>query len=261
MFDFELMKKLRESGYTTKDAAKELGVSASTLNRKGWAKLPFNSLSICKYKKDLNYFKNIDTFDKAYILGFLMADGTITNKGVVAFELSDKDIEILNYIKQQISPDSIIKKYDRKRSFKGYTWDSNTSILYIKSKNYYTDLKKLGVLPNKTYLNQNIPNIDSSLISHFIRGYFDGDGSIWECRGHLRISFTGEFNLLNELSSYLYKNNILSKRCVVIQKKLQHDAYFTFGSEIDKRNFFNFIYNKAPFFLTRKFKKFNYKLV
>lgn len=261
MFDFELMKKLRENGCTTKEAANKLGVSLTTLNRKGWSKLPFNSLSICKYKKDLNYFKNIDTFDKAYILGFLIADGTITNKGVIAFELADKDIEILNYIKKQISPDSIVKKYDRKRSFKDYTWDSNTSILYIKSKNYYTDLEKLGVLPNKTYLKQSIPNIDLSLMPHFIRGYFDGDGSVWESRGHLRISFTGEFNFLSELSNFLYENKVLSKHCTVIQKRTQHDAYFAFGAEVDKKSFFNFIYNKAPFFLTRKFKKFNYKLV
>ncbi len=94
-----------------------------------------------------------------------------------------------------------------------------------------------------------------------IRGIFDGDGSVWKDGNYPRVSFTGEYNLLIELSSYLYKEGVISKLCTVFQKKKQHDCYFTFGARQDTKAFFNYIYRDAPFYLTRKFDKFNYELV
>lgn len=254
------MKKLRAEGKTTKEAAQLLKVGCTTLNRKGWAQLPLNNLSRHQYKKDLNYFKVIDRRDKAYTLGFLLTDGSIGKRGVLRFEISEKDIEVLDYIRSNISPESPIKYVERTRVMNQYTWTSKTVLVTFKAKNYLEDLKVYGIVPSKTYKRQILPNIPEEFMPDLIRGIFDGDGSVYIDGKYPRVSFTGEHNLLNELALYLYNNDIISKLCTVFTKPKQHDCVFSFGSQKDTLSFFNYIYKDAPFYLTRKFKKFNYEL-
>lgn len=260
MFDFELMKKLRAEGKTTKEAADLLGVGCTTLKRRGWAQLPLNNLSRHQYKKDLNYFKSIDGKDKAYILGFLLTDGSIGKRGAIRFEISERDIEVLHYIRSNISPETPIKYVERTRSRNQYTWTSKTVLVTFKAKNYVEDLRVYGIVPSKTYERQILPNIPEEFMPDLIRGIFDGDGCVCIDRKYPRVYFTGELNLLNELALYLYKKGIISKLCKVFTKPKQYDCVFSFGSQKDTFSFFNYIYKDAPFYLTRKFKKFNYEL-
>lgn len=256
MFNFDLMKQLRAEGKTCKEASKLLKVSMTTLKRKGWNKLPINKLSIHTYKKDLDFFKNINTNNKSYILGFLLADGCIDKKGSVRFEVQEKDIEVLEFIKSQISPTSPIKYLSRNVSGR----ISKTVLVYFKAKNYLEDLEHWNILPNKTYKKQTLPNIPFNLMSDFIRGYFDGDGSVWLDGNYPRVSFTGEENLLKEISKFFFTNKIISKECKVYTKYNQHDCVFTFGANKDTKSFYDFIYNKDSFSLNRKKEKFRYEL-
>ena len=52
-----------------------------------------------------------------------------------------------------------------------------------------TDLMKLDVVPRKSLIAE-MPNINKSLVRHFIRGYFDGDGNIsYTVNGHISLSW------------------------------------------------------------------------
>ena len=51
-------------------------------------------------------------------------------------------------------------------------------LLTICNTKIYDDLIKLGCLQNKTF-NCHLPSIDKVFMPDFIRGFFDGDGSIW----------------------------------------------------------------------------------
>ena len=67
------------------------------------------------YTLDEKYFDKIDSQNKAYILGFIYADGSI-NKGCLNITLSNKDVEILEFIKDELkySGKISIKKNKRK---------------------------------------------------------------------------------------------------------------------------------------------------
>src|ERR1700692_182421 len=65
-----------------------------------------------KYKNiDDNYFKNINTIDKAYLLGWIASDGHISERGFV-ISIHQKDIEILNLFQNLICKNVPIKKFE-----------------------------------------------------------------------------------------------------------------------------------------------------
>lgn len=130
-------------------------------------------LYTCNYR----YFQNIDSEEKAYWLGFIMADGCIfeTWKGTrpnpsrgLKITLSNIDINHLYKFRDCIHSTHPIQVY-RTRSKSEYC-----RITILDSDLYY-DLIRLGAIPNKTFKVQ-FPNIDKELYPHYIRGLWDGDG-------------------------------------------------------------------------------------
>ena len=77
--------------------------------------------------------------------------------------------------------------------------------LYIDSFKIYEDLYKLGVEENKSSKNIYFPKIPKKYYSHFIRGYFDGDGIAYS-KGY--IGFCGSYTLLKQIHSILLKESI-----------------------------------------------------
>lgn len=123
----------------------------------------------CKYKMlNDNYMSIIDTEEKAYILGLIASDGNIGKNGTTSLFLHKKDIDII----QQISNILNIKIQNYKSHKKMYG-------ININSKQISSDIcKHLNIKPMKKSDIVNFPNITKELERHFIRGYFDGDGSI-----------------------------------------------------------------------------------
>ena len=112
-------------------------------------------------------------------MGFLYADGGVTaknNKYILALSLSTKDIEHLEKFKKNLNSTNPI----RTKPGSGYLPNTYYVALELYSKKLVTDLINVGCYPNKS-LTLKFPNTnyfnDPSLIRHFIRGYFDGDGS------------------------------------------------------------------------------------
>jgi intein-encoded DNA endonuclease-like protein len=132
-------------------------------------------LSNMKRKKSVNdtYFDNIDTVNKAWILGFIASDGTV-RKDVNAMKigLSSIDREILEKIREEISIERQIIDYQTGNGF-------NVSELSWTSAQQKKALAKYGIVNNKTYLPMHLPNFENdNLKLAFILGYHDGDGSI-----------------------------------------------------------------------------------
>jgi intein/homing endonuclease len=121
-----------------------------------------------------DYFDVIDNYKKAYILGFLYADGFISADGRIGVSLNIKDIEILEFIKFEICPNTEIK-HSHYQNIKR----SPQIKLSFTSKNLYKKLQDFGFVLDKTNTNCNIFNlIPEEFKLDFIRGYFDGDGNI-----------------------------------------------------------------------------------
>ncbi len=157
-----------------------------------------------------NFFKKWSP-SMAYVLGFIFADGAIEDvqksSRTCYISISSVDISILQQIRQ--SMDSNHKLYLRKsrlvRHLDGKSYISKDNFIFrIGSKLMYNDLLNLGLTPRKS-LSILFPTIPPTYLSHFIRGYFDGDGCIYLLKGkYPRIVFTsGSNRFLEGLSTIL----------------------------------------------------------
>lgn len=124
-----------------------------------------------KYKNinDL-YFSKIDNINKAYLLGWIASDGHIGKRGF-KIAIHQKDIEILKIFQMLVCKEVPI------RLFTG-TYSPMCSY-EINSKRISQDLcKLLSISPGKKSNSVCFPKIDTNYELDFIRGYFEGDGSI-----------------------------------------------------------------------------------
>lgn len=157
-----------------------------------------------KHHIDKDFFKNIDSKGKAYILGLIISDGYVDNHYKLTF--TSKDIELVEVFKRELKSEHKLAKYNvfDKRTNKIYTRYS----LQIASKEIVNDLNKLGVYSKKSF-DCNMPNIPDELFWHFLRGVFDGDGSISKEKikkeGALRFSIIGSENLIMILKNKFNK--------------------------------------------------------
>lgn len=134
----------------------------------------FKRINRDRYYEEIMFdFSIIDSQEAAYILGVIYADGWISgfNLGIKVI-LSDEKwlVQIKNYICPGL----------------GLRTEKNSIKFGIHSKKIVDNLIKLGVKYKKSDKINNIPNIDSSLLRHFIRGVFDGDGSVFKDRLQVR---------------------------------------------------------------------------
>lgn len=128
-----------------------------------------------------NFLNIIDNQDKAYILGLWYADGTVYEKtNCIKIDLIDK--EILEKIKDTIEYNGEIKKYVQgKKRFYGIEYECKDSYrLSLSSSQLKNRLIELGCVPNKSSIlrfprKEQVPD---KFIKDFIRGYFDGNGTI-----------------------------------------------------------------------------------
>lgn len=141
-----------------------------------------------KYSLNEDYFHNINTPDKAYWLGFLIADGSLAlDRYAVRLDLATKDRD--QVVKFQKAIGSNHRIYDNHNGI--------SKLLAISNKIFYNNL-------SKHFVKTKIPRINRNYIRHFVRGIFDGDGCIM-CYPHrkskIRISILGSENMLKEIQS------------------------------------------------------------
>lgn len=137
-----------------------------------------------KYYYNEDFFNEINTESKAYFLGLLYADGYINDKlKYVELTLHKDDCEIINQFIVEL-------KSNRKPVF---IKNKKYCRIIINSEKMVNDLIVLGCTNNKTHTLKFPNNISDKLMHHMIRGYFDGDGSIW-CtakRNQYNVQFDG----------------------------------------------------------------------
>ena len=145
---------------------------------------------------NIHYFDEIDTEEKAYWLGFLFADGAITQcQHSYDIELSLK-IDDKNHVAKFAK--AVGKSYINNNS----TYRSRCT---LGSKHMFNVLSNYGCTTRKS-LTLKFPNQstfkDKHLIRHFIRGYVDGDGCLsWGNKEHTRcaISILGTKDFLTSI--------------------------------------------------------------
>ena len=209
-----------------------------------------NSESLRKYTLDENYFANIDTPDKAYILGFLLGDGNIAkNRFRLTVHIHQQDREVLDYITHQLKTDTPIRSDSGRETM--LNW-------YVASYKLITDLSKWGMVPKKAHIVK-LPEIDSSLYPHLIRGLFDADGCISigdrkdSCSSKVyNCTIRGNGEALEKVSRVVFEQT------GVFREVHNYDgcSRYHLSGRYQIEKFAHWLYKDAPFYLSRKYNKF-----
>lgn len=218
--------------------ASKVGVSRPTVRR--YSKIlgyhKGNKVRLKEHTLDLTYFKSINTPEKAYVLGLIYADGCNTRKGL-NISLQEQDKKVVEFVKDQLKVSNNLRFVPAPRS----TW-SNKWELTISSMELSKQLTQVGCHPAKSLTIKFPDFISENLLSHFIRGYFDGDGSLSKNQGSYRLSIVSCSPVfLQVLSNHLdsivgehipiYRNNSIStSKTFVIRSLIQYmykDATFS----------------------------------
>lgn len=190
-------------------------------------------------------FKNIDTEEKAYWLGFLYADGSVgSTDNRIELGLAEKDLHHIEKFKHFINLDNKISYRPKLKSYRYSFRDAEFKRILIEK----------GCVPKKSLIltfptEEQVPD---NLIRHFIRGYFDGDG----CFSNTDYCFMVEF-----ISTENFIRGCLSKLPSTLRKDLKiKDVHrpdgakkYGFYSYNDISVFLNYIYKDSTIYLDRKY--------
>lgn len=202
-----------------------------------------------KYEVCQSFFDVIDTEEKAYILGFISADGFVDEKhNRIVISLNAKDVDILHKIKRCMNSSHPIRSFLKDGKY-------NHCILAINSVRLVTRLVELGVYQrkSKTLSSECYEAIPTELRVHFLRGYFEGDGHVTYGREYS----SGVKYLVTVVGTQEFLSNTFKKAFPSKNKIFKYKTCEIFGWRLSSKhnvdNFLACIYSNATIFLARKY--------
>jgi DNA-binding transcriptional regulator WhiA len=203
-----------------------------------------------KYEIDFSKFETKNTEEFAYFLGFFYADGyNDTKSGKINISLKESDSPILERFSNLFFGNRPIYHY----TVKCQTNDKNKiCVLTISNGELSNLMSSLGAPERKTFKIRFPMWLDKSLWKHFIRGYFDGDGSLMKSKSDYRISIASnlEFNtqlqlVIKELTGLEFGITKHGKICVLYK-----------GGNNNTMKFLNWLYSDSNIYLQRKYDRY-----
>lgn len=244
--------------------AKKYNVRLSELKKKiKDAKLNINTTT--KYCVNDTFFDKIDTEEKAYLLGYFLADGCMYNEKVkkddngniisrsyrMGIGVAADDFETIKLAQNAICPNKPIEYSFYQNGVKKRKPQNK---IRWSSKHMFNTLLSYGIEPRKTYnpeftLKKGI--VPDKLFRHFIRGYFDGDG----CKGDYNLRFCVNSRSFGEelVKFFPFTNridNVKGKTCEYYRVRVNGGKSLM---DWTKKTF----YNDSNCYLTRKYLSFN----
>lgn len=251
---------LKKHGITMQEYSLMYGVSCLNENQTKKGLVPWNkgkkglqkAYNKGSCKVDHSYFKRINC-NMFYTLGLMFADGCIRRdrKGckIISLSLNINDIDIIEKVKDDMClHKDICISMDKRYENKGQ------AVITIYSEEIYDDMVSFGCIERKSLVLE-FPNINNPYLKHFIRGYFDGDGSVFITRGSLNVSFTsGSFNFLEGLIYNINKE--LDIKAKIYSKSSKNTCYFINYRGDNAIRLCGWLYDDAKIFMDRKYKKY-----
>ena len=220
-----------------------------------------------KNKVNEKFFKTW-TNEMAYVLGVIYTDGGL-RPGILRdpqspdtlrvgrLTVAQKEPELLEKILRLMNCNAKLlfrneRKYEK-------TVAGEVYYFHISSDEIYNDLVRLGLTPNKSLTIQ-FPTMPGPLLRHFIRGCWDGDGSVYldSASGTVCASFvSGSYDFVLGMLRVLNAAGF-SPRTI---HKVRRSFYFRYtGKQCLK--LFQFLYDSVPEdqYLSRKYRVFESRL-
>lgn len=207
-----------------------------------------------KYFHMENFFEDIDNEKKAYWLGFMFADGYIINKenryGQDAFgiTLAEDSLDTLEKFKKDIEASNPINWDNSKKG-------QRQCKINLTSQKTVNDLIDKGCFKQKSLILEPPKKVPENLIPHFIRGFFDGDGSIikyerTETSTIFQINITSTYKMVKWIKDYIGMGQIIP------EKRREQTWYFTLGGNRQVIKFYHLLYENATVWMDRKYNRF-----
>ena len=249
----DIIMQMYYSGKKIQDICNELECNKSMIYRKfnEWNiqrrnRIKSNERCNAIYDVDSHYFEDIDSEHKVYWLGFMVSDGFV-NKKEISFCLKKDDIEAIKNFKNDLKSTHPIK----------FNKDGNPFITIV-CKNLCESLYSYGLHNRKSWdfdINNIVNKIPKEYEHHFIRGLFDGDGSIgyynypYLNKPQFHFGYTG----LKNVCEYI-QNKLGIKRNLVYEGNVTYTLVTR--NPIDINNIFDYLYKDATIYLSRKYETF-----
>ena len=210
-----------------------------------------------EYFYDYSKFSSIETEEDAYWLGFLYADGyvCISNRAYwFGCDLQCSDSEHLEKLNKFMGANRPIKFYDKLCSLSGST--NKMCSITFHNKDFVYRLIELGCTQRKSRtIEMPIDKVRNDLMRHFIRGYFDGDGSLGDYKKYkytIASIECGSEIFLKQLSEYILDE--IGVKCYIHP---DHTCWkLSIRKQSDVKMFLDYIYKDSNIYLDRKYLKY-----
>jgi hypothetical protein len=206
-----------------------------------------------------HYFDDIDTEEKAYFLGFLVADGCVTQakrksgfmSKRITFCNSISDKEVIEKFRDVVCPTVEIKWTNR--SSDTITRKDQSSFKFTSEHMFDVLVEKYKILPKKTHdLNFCLPEL-GKYTRHFIRGFMDGDGHVR--KNNLEFIATSVC-FMNQIENFFQNKGFVTRNKKVEGKTVDYYRIYVNINKANIENIYSLLYADASVFLERKRIKF-----
>ena len=245
-------------GYSTVKIGEKYNVSYRTiarfLEKNG---IPRTGVGRRKYKLNEHYFDEIDTPNKAYMLGFFYADGSnCKNKSTVVMSLQEEDKEILEKIRLEVGSEKPLEylNYSNKTNG-GYKYKNQYRLLFFSS-HMCSMLEKYGMVPNKSLVLKFPDKLPENLYSHFIRGYMDGDGCILkrtEKNKNYAVTIISTKEFCEKVQEIIKKHVGINSYIYEASNHNQITMVLGVYGKYQTIKFLNYLYHDADLYMYRKY--------
>lgn len=199
-----------------------------------------------QYELDDTVFEEINE-ESAYWLGFLMADGCVSQKKndsyVISLHVATKDKEHLEKFRDFLNSNHPI--HDR-TTYGGYSKGSEFSTITLHSDKLAKDLKSYGVVERKSMSAEVNDRLKDN--RHFWRGVVDGDGYLKEHDVTVSVDLVGSKNLLKQFKEFV--TSFCSTKSSVLEHKSIY-RYMVCGSNVAS-TVISKLYSNCSVYLDRK---------
>ena len=211
-----------------------------------------NAINRRTYNVNDDYFDN-ESSNMAYLLGFIAADGNVSSdSNQIKIGLSAIDQMFLERIKNELQCESPILNYETNNGY-------SVSELKFSSSKIKKKLAEYNITPKKTYSFSFPKHLARKYWIDFIRGYFDGDGSV-STAGSSAIRFqicSHRPEVLETIVNFFFEEYDIPK--VSVQRNMKQSGNYLFNiqySTNSARRIFDILYSPNCFCLPRKYEKF-----
>jgi hypothetical protein len=228
-----------QNGEECRTIPKILGVSGRSVARV-LAEFGINTKRRNRYTLNENYFDNIDTPIKAYLLGLMAADGCVTYTNYIVLESVDR--ELVELFAREVEYSGEICQIDRSPHQPHFRINFSSQRLARSLHQWQIITDRMASdsyqFPSAAYLNS------------YVLGYFDGDGCAYPNKGRSGglVCIVGSKNFTEELCQVMNMGNTIAHSHNVVY-------YWRIYSKINIQKFYDLMYRYPDLGLARKKEK------